>query len=203
MARSKESQSLRLRTFARDLRRAVRDDNDSLASRLIHKLDMANLMVDHLPEKHFRILCSVMRSRPFRRSIKAAPHVLHLFRRDQWDNLSSSQKRRLLEQLEWLYPKVTASAWYLCFITTVLLGENFRDEQALNVLLRLSSVSRESSRSLVPHGLEHIVRDSGNPALATVALEKLRQMAEDPSAQVKDEVALSMARIEHTPVERS
>jgi hypothetical protein len=198
-----QSRSLRLRTFARDLRRAVRDDNDRLASGLIHKLNMANLMVDRFPEKHFRILCSVMRSRPFRRSINAAPHVLDLFRRDQWDNLSSSQKRRLLKQLEWLYPKVTASAWYLCFDTTVLLGENFRDEQALNVLLRLASVARENSRSLVPHGLEHIVRDSGNPTLAAVALEKLRQMAEDPSAQVKDEVALSMARIEHTRSERS
>ena len=169
----------------------------------MHKLDMANLMVDRLPEKHFRMLCSVIRSRPFRRSNNAARHVLHLFRRDQWDNLSSSQKRRLLVQLEWLYPKVTASAWELCFVTTVLLGENFRDEKALYVLLRLAGVPLESSRSLVPHGLEHIVRDSGDTALAAAALEKLRQMAEDPSAQVRDEVALSMARIERTRSERS
>ena len=195
---SNRSRSLRLTTFARDLRRAVRDDNDTAARALIHELDMADLMETRFPEKHFRLLCSVMRSRPFRRSIKAAEHVLHLFRRDQWENLSSNQKRRLLVELEWLYPKVTAQAWNLCFLTTVLLGENFRDEQALNALLRLSKVPRENSRSLIPHGLEHIVRDSGNSTLAAIALEKLRHMAEDASAQVRDEVELSMARIEHS-----
>lgn len=129
---------MRLKTFARDLRRAVRDDNDTQASDLIHELDMADLMVTRFPEKHFRILCSVMRTRPFRRSVKAAPHVLHFFTLEQWENLSPNQKRRLLAELEWLYPRVTASAWNLCFLVTVLLGEQFRDEQALKVLLRLA-----------------------------------------------------------------
>ena len=125
--------------------------------------------------------------------------MLHLFTdADHWNHLSPNQKRRFLAELEWLYPKVTASAWYLCFLTTVLLGENFRDEQALNTLLRLAKVPREHARSLIPHGLEHIVRDSGNPSLAAIALDKLQKMSEDPSAQVRYEVAISMARIEQS-----
>jgi hypothetical protein len=199
MAPSKRdaSGSLRLKTFERDLRTAIRSDNGRSAKRLLHSLDMSNLMVDALPEKQFKLLCSVMRSRSFRRSIKAAGYVLNFFRRDQWENLSSNQKSRLLAELEWLYPKITAPAWYLCFIITVLLGECFRDERALNALLRLARVSRENSRSLIPHGLEHIVRDSGDPALAEIAMKRLLEMAGDPSAQVRDEVALSMARIEN------
>lgn len=189
-------ESLCLRTFERDLRTAIRSDNDESAKHLMYNLDMADLTVDSLPEKQFKLLCSLMRSRSFRRSIKAARHVLYFFSRDQWENLSSSQKSRLLVELEWLYPKITATAWELCFLTTVLFGERFRDERALNALLRLAKVPRENSRSLIPHGLEHIVRDSGDPALAAIAFKKLREMASDPSAQVRDEVALSMARIE-------
>jgi hypothetical protein len=101
-----------------------------------------------------------------------------------------------LVELEWLYPKITAPAWELCFLITVLLGECFKDERALNALSRLARVPRENSRSLIPHGLEHIVRDSGVPALAAIALKRLHEMAADPSAQVRDEVALSIARIE-------
>jgi hypothetical protein len=81
---------------------------------------------------------------------------------------------------------------------TVLPGECFTDERALNALLRLATVPRENNRSLIPHGLEHIVRDSEDPALAAIALKRLREMATDPSAQVRDEVALSMARIEES-----
>jgi hypothetical protein len=200
MARSRReaSGSLRLKTFKRDLGRAIRSDNERSAERLLYSLDMANLMLDSLPEKQFKLLCSVMRSRSFCRSIRAAVYVLDFFRRDQWEKLSSNQKSRLLAELEWLYPKITAPAWELCFTITGLLGECFRDERALNALLRLATVPRESNRSLIPHGLEHIVRDSGDPALAAIALKRLREMATDASEQVRDEVALSMARIEES-----
>lgn len=193
-----KSGSRSFRTFARDLRCAVQDDNDELARKLVFELDIANILDQRFPENHFRFLCSLMRSRSFHRS-KAAKHVLFLFIGvDHWNHLSSNQKRRLLCEIERLYPKVTASAWYLCFLATVLLGENFRNEQALNALLRLARVPREHARSLIPHGLEHIVTDSGNPALTAIALDKLRKMSEDPSAQVRYEVALSMARIEQS-----
>jgi hypothetical protein len=190
-----ELRSLRLKRFERDLRAAIREDNDQMAKDLLFALDMADLTVDSFPEKQFHLLCSVMHTRSFRRSKKAARRVLDVFRRDQCENLSKSQKRRLLSEIEWLYPKITTSASQLCFLMTVLLGECFRDEGVLNLLIRLSGVPRENSRSLIPHGLEHIVHESGDKSLAAVALDKLRRMAADPSAQVRGEVALSMARI--------
>jgi hypothetical protein len=43
----------------------------------------------------------------------------------------------------------------LCSLQPCCWGECFRDERALNALLRLAKVPRENSRSLIPHGLEH------------------------------------------------
>jgi hypothetical protein len=74
------------------------------------------------------------------------------------------------------------------FLISVLLGEFFADEKAFQVLCRLKTLQAEGPRSLVPHGLEHIITGSGDKQLVRKAYTELLQMKNDPSEQVRDAV---------------
>ncbi len=104
----------------------------------------------------------------------------------EWQLLSDSQKERLLPALE------TSSAaftdWMCWFNISVLLGEFFADEKALQVLCRLKTIQAEGPRSLVPHGLEHLISDSRDARLAKIAYAELLDMKNDPSEKVRDAV---------------
>jgi hypothetical protein len=51
-------------------------------------------------------------------------------------------------------------------------------------------------RVSVAHGLEHIVRDSHDPSLASSALEALRRLATDPAESVRMQVQESLLIVE-------
>ncbi len=53
----------------------------------------------------------------------------------------------------------------------------------------------EEPRSLIPHGFEHIVRDSKNEALVKKAYAELLEMKNDVSLRVRDEVESSLNKI--------
>lgn len=97
--------------------------------------------------------------------------------------------------LEPLYPKIGADNWYLAFLITEFVGIYYRNEEALNMFIRLSGIDNETGRSFIPHGFEHIVTDSGDPRLAAIAEERLKLMANDSSEKVRGEVEESFQRI--------
>lgn len=108
----------------------------------------------------------------------------------EWELLSDSQKERLLPALETSYGSFTD--WMCWFNISVLLGEHFADEKALQVLCRLKTIQAEGPRSLVPHGLEHIISDSRDDRLAKIAWDELLAMKNDPCEQVRDGVEDSL-----------
>ncbi|HBR75321.1 MAG TPA: hypothetical protein DEG17_10870 [Cyanobacteria bacterium UBA11149] len=81
------------------------------------------------------------------------------------------------------------------FAISEFLGQYFADERAFEILCRLKNLPSEEPRSLIPHGLEHIVRDSADRDLSKKAYAELLQMQSDPSIPVRSEVALSLERI--------
>ena len=112
---------------------------------------------------------------------------------DNWEQLSEEQRRTLLPVLESNYESF--SEWMACFIISGILGELYRNAPSFEVLQRLARCRKEVARSLVPHGLEHIVRDTPDTELATRASAELARMQTDHSPTVRNEVAESMARI--------
>ena len=192
-----ERYKLRFKVLKRDLREAVRKDDDRRVDGLIFKMGLSHLSVDYYPEKHFRLICSVIGSRAFARSPNTAKSILVQFL-IEWNKLSSSQRKRLLIELERIYPTIKVRAWISCFMISELVGQNFRNKAALRMLLRLANIPREHARAPVAHGLEHIVRDSGDPELAAIALHKLTELAADPSDEVRNQVAESLLQIERS-----
>jgi len=181
------------RQLKRDLRAAICQDQIDLARHLTVELEIDHLPYRHFPEKHFHFVCSLVRTRSFRRS-KAAVQIIHLLML-QWNKLSSGQRRRLLVDLERTYPKIKPRAWNLAFIVTEFVGEYY-NETAFEMFIRLTKVSKGVARCFLPHAFEHIALNSRNLNVAAAARARLEALANDPSPQVRHEVALSLARFE-------
>jgi hypothetical protein len=158
-------------------------------------MQLSHLRLSVFPEKHIRLLCSLIGSPAFARSPGAAAAIL-VYLMTESHKLSSRQKHRLLREFEYIYRKVTSRAWSICFSISELVGSNFRDEAALEMFLRLVDVPRPRTRAFVAHGLEHIVCDSDNPNLASTALQALKGLASDPNETVRMEVEQSLSIVE-------
>ena len=145
----------------------------------------------YFPEKYFDLILNFLNKKSFLTS-KGSWHLLYLLD-SNWEILSEAQKNRLLPWLESTYSSFTD--WMAWFVISEILGECFANEQAFNILCRLKHIEAETPRSLIPHGLEHIVTDSDDQQLAQKAYTELLQMKSDPSEQVRDEVDTSLQRI--------
>jgi hypothetical protein len=185
----------RFKTLKRDLRTAVRANSGEAASAACTTMGLSHLLLPTFPEKHIRLLCSLIRSSAFARSPDAAGAILAFLMTDS-HKVSQRQELRLLREFERIYPKVTTRAWYICFSISELVGSNFCDEAALAMFLRLIGAPRPRTRAFVAHGLEHIVRDSDNPSLASTALQALKSLATDPAETVRMQVGESLTKIE-------
>ncbi|AFZ24732.1 hypothetical protein Cylst_2523 [Cylindrospermum stagnale PCC 7417] len=150
-------------------------------------------MKNYFPEYFFDLIIDLLKQQKFLVS-QGSSHFLTVLEFN-FRLLSDVQKDSLLPLLETAYPSFTD--WMSWFVISELLGQYFADERAFEILCRLKNVAAEQPRSLVPHGFEHIVRDSGNEALAKKAYAELLEMKSDVSPQVRDEVETSLKQIDN------
>lgn len=154
--------------------------------------------LSYFPDKYLNLILGLLQENRFLTS-KGAWHLLYILEIENWEFLSETQKTKLLPLLESSYSSFTD--WMAWFVISEMLGEYFANEQAFQVLCRLKNIEAEEPRSLIPHGLEHIVKDSHDQQLAQKAYAKLLQMKYDPSEQVRDEVNTSLQRIANRGIE--
>jgi hypothetical protein len=147
--------------------------------------------MEHFPEHNFELILALLK-RPELLEMDGSFYILRVLE-NNWKSLSDEQKERLLPALETAYGLF--NDWMSWFVISELLGECFGDEQALRVLSRLKTLRGEGPRSLVPHGLEHIVKGARDEDLVRKAYTELSGMGNDPSEQVRDEVSLSLQRL--------
>jgi hypothetical protein len=154
--------------------------------------------LSYFPDKYLNLILGLLQENRFLTS-KGAWHLLYILEIENWEFLSETQKTQLIPLLESSYSSFTD--WMAWFVISEMLGEYFANEQAFQVLCRLKNIEAEEPRSLIPHGLEHIVKDSHDQQLAQKAYAKLLQMKYDPSEQVRDEVNTSLQRIANRGIE--
>lgn len=170
------------------LKQAITTGNSEQLGDYIEDMLLLVQDVDHFPPSSFDLILTIMIQQAFL-EMEGSHHLLLLFEQT-WKFLSDDQKDRLLPVLESTYVRFTDDlSW---FVISELLGEYFRDDRALMVLHRLRALEAEMPRSLVPHGLEHIVKSSSDKSLARRAYEELLEMKNDPSEQVRGEVDISL-----------
>jgi hypothetical protein len=172
---------------------AIANRDGAELQQAVYNLHTLIIYADDFPEQSFEFVLSMMQQRAFL-EMEGSHHLLYIFEHAwAWDSLSESQRDRLMPALEAIYAEVTD--WMSWFVISSLLGDHYMNEQALETLCRLKEVKAEGPRSLVPHGLEHLVTSSGNNDLAHSAYRELMQMKNDPSEQVRKEVSISLQRI--------
>lgn len=125
------------------------------------------------------------------RNAEGSYNVLRILEYD-WAIISPEQKARLLPDLAnsitYLHDEISR------FMIVELLGEFYCDDKALVFLLELSQSPLPEIRELVPMGLGHIIRKHPGTDLSMIALDRLKCMQSDPSAQVLREVNLVLQR---------
>jgi hypothetical protein len=158
---------------------------------LVFDFGMLVLEEGSFPQGCFDQILTVLSNDQFRR-LESSWKMLRVFEYN-WDDLSEQQRSALLVALEMAYKSF--ADWMACFVISGILGELYRDDRAFATLCRLKSESDEMPRSFIPHGFEHIVRDTSDPALAGRALAELKAMQMDLSERVVREVAESLGRL--------
>jgi hypothetical protein len=145
------------------------------------------------PDRAFRDLTRLL-GRPDFQSAEGSWHLIVLFER-YWSLMSERRKNRLLHVLEATFASFKDPVTW--FLISEILGEYYHDEAAFDVLCRLDASCPELPRSLVPHGLEHLIknREPGSD-LYRRAYRKLNELALDLSETVRYEVTLSLERLQ-------
>jgi hypothetical protein len=143
------------------------------------------------PSAYFEALMALLEEEHFLH-LEGSWKLIRVFE-ENWSELSNEQRRILLAALERQYESFTD--WMACFVISGVLGEQYGNDDAFKALLRLASSKKEMPRSFVPHGLEHIARQSADPNLAQRAFDELVKMKGDQSEMVRGEVAESLARL--------
>ncbi len=111
-----------------------------------------------------------------------------------WAVITEPQERRIFPALG---PLFFASAEYMTrFVILELLGENYADEAAMNVLEQFAQVEDAEKRALVPMGFDDLIRETGDLTLARCAYENLKHMKGDAEEIVRYEARAYIARIE-------
>jgi len=119
-------------------------------------------------------------------------NVLLFFRYD-WAILTGEQKKQLLPAIVLAYPKLRDQlSWY---VISELLGRFSADKGALDALHELKSVADDNQRSLIPTGLERLIKNSNDAAVREDAYNELKEMKNDPSDEVRQEVELSLRQV--------
>lgn len=155
------------------------------------ELELELVLDASFSEKSFALIQNLLTRSDFLR-LEGAHFVLMIFEYN-WDTLSSEQKDVLLASLEAAWPAF--SDWMPRFVISGLLGEQFSNKPAFEVLQRLRTLEAEEHRTLVPHGLEHIVDSTNDANLSRAAYEELLSMKSDLSEQVQYEVEISLQRL--------
>ena len=152
----------------------------------------AVLLEGAFPNGNFTALLTLLQDEQFLR-MEGSWKLIRVFE-ENWDQLSPDQRTQLLSALERSYARFTD--WMACFVISGILGEQYGDERAFDVLRRLNQSGKEMPRSFIPHGFEHIARQPLYPELAIRARAELSNMQRDASDMVRREVAESISRLE-------
>jgi hypothetical protein len=171
--------------------KAISEQNGEVLERDVYDLETSLIRVSRFPNHLFTSLLEVIKRRDYL-EMKGSWYLLRIFQ-NKWDYLSEQQRDLLLPALEVAYRDLRD--WMACFVIAEILGRLVKDERALLSLRRLRSVESSTARSLVPHGMELIIRGSQDRSLAERALAEILDMQNDPADEVKNEVRLSLARL--------
>jgi hypothetical protein len=177
--------------FYSELRELLASGDPKAFEAMAFKIGNAVLEEGIFPDDCFAGLLAIFKEEKFQLS-HGSWKLIRVFE-ENWEQLSEVQRDALLPLLEAHYG--CFSDWMTCFVISGILGELYRDNRAFEALRRLEHCQKEMPRSFVPHGLEHIVRDSADAELAMRALAELTKMQTDASAMVRDEVTESVTRL--------
>jgi len=181
--------------FLRALDEATEENGSSKLDKLItrfasfcFKEDVSSL--EQFSDEVFKRILDLMHQVAFQR-LENSHYLLMMFEYD-WGKLSEAQRSKLLIAIEQTYDKF--EDWMSCFVFSELLGEYYCNDASLQVLCNLKATRSEVARSLVPHGLEHIIRGSQEGKLRQQAMSILVSMKVDPSSEVRREVEDALSK---------
>lgn len=172
---------------------AIAQKDESRLQTCCFMIDSSLISANHFLGEIFDFLIELYHNQSFWESEGAWHLISVLTTPNNWELLSEKQKEKVFIALTLNYTNF--KYWMSHFIITEVLGEYFANDKTFQWLYELRQVENEQQRQFVPHGLEHLVRDSGNQELVRKAYAQLLEMNNDPSERVRGEVDESLAKI--------
>ena len=167
-------------------------DNEKLPS-LFAELEVASLEYDTWPDSVFKKILELQLD-PGYRALDNSWTLLY-FLSNSWGTLTLQQREDLRSVLIQGFDGY--QNWMGAFVTSELLGERYADEAALAALASLGTSARLPARAAAPHGVEVLARATLSESLRGLAIDRLRQLAESGSEQVKEEALVSLRKLGH------
>lgn len=116
-----------------------------------------------------------------------------MFLETEWARTGAPQRTRLAALMRARFPRTVDPG---CLVAMAeLLGRFLSDERALAILTELGAEGEDGPRSVVPYGLEMLVRHSPSKKVVDSAFRALTSLTTDPSQLVCRESSASLARI--------
>jgi|HubBroStandDraft_1064217.scaffolds.fasta_scaffold66593_2 hypothetical protein len=149
------------------------------------------------PERTFKFLIELF-AQDCIVEFDGAYHLFLIFRHE-WSRLSDLQRRKLMSLLNNACTKPMAAMTR--FVICELLGEFYANAESLDLLKQFGMMQSEDSRLFVPHGLEHLIKESSDAGVRAEAADFLATLQKDRSEKVRLE-AIDAAKAIGNPIRK-
>jgi hypothetical protein len=173
------------------LRQAVSSGDEEGLQKHTYDLDSHLMEVGHFTPDLFQEFVQIIALPEFR-AMEGSFALLKIVEFG-FDYLNDEQKSALLETFEKFYESF--ADFTTCFLISEIIAESYGGQRAVETFRRLKTSKTDMPRSMIPHGLEYLVKKTNEPEIARQAFNELLQMKSDVSEDVRNEVDTSMAQL--------
>jgi hypothetical protein len=173
------------------LRECIRTRDDDEVENVLMELESATLEMDHWPEDFFDGLEQLMKDEEFLSLGKS--WKLFYFINSNWEQIPEPKKESLRPTLAEAFDN--CGDWMGAFVIGEILGKYYADERTLTILGKLAKAQHLHWKELVPHALETLAKTTTQSSLHSLAILELQKLKEHDSEYVREEAALSLAKL--------
>jgi len=180
-----------IETLIQGIEKAILDKNFSDFEKYVNEIDDMLTEKGEFSNSLLDKLFCVIGSTEFHKMDKS--YMLLILFQYNVDILNDQQKKNVVDVLESNFELFKDST--TCFLSAELIAEFFKDKRSLEVLQRLKKVKADIPRALVPHGFAWLAKKCNDRNLVEKIYAELKSMVNDPSKDVRNEVAESMRKL--------
>jgi len=173
-----------------EIAEAIAHDDEGRLTSTLYELGTIAMMAGAYNNDAFTSVVSILQTEHARKADTAWLVWKHF--EENWDLISDGSREKVRRAAEDEFGR--SDSWMWSFTIGTLFAECFADEAAMDALMRFRKVSDSHARAVLPDAIRSLARRASGHAIKTKARRELELLSHDPSAEVRSEAALALAR---------